>query len=347
MKDAGVVELVKYLMHFFAVFLLLLVPTRDMLAEADGGISKADCAWIENHAERLKCYDEIAGLKSDPMETEAEPSDTMPGHNDKSSYLSRLWDLDGKKEGDKYAIMAHRSSYILPFSHNNLPNKDPIEEASPGRDVKETEVKFQISLKVKLWPDMLGKNMDLWFGYTQQSFWQVYNTADSSPFRETNYEPELLVNYRTNFDVLGMKCRMINVGFNHQSNGQSEPLSRSWNRIVGNFGLERDDFTLLLKTWYRIPESSKDDDNPDTDDYFGHGEVCGYYLLGKHRLGAMLRNNLQSRDNRGALQLEWCFPLFGSVSGYLQYFTGYGENLLDYDHGVNRVSLGFILTDWM
>jgi phospholipase A1 len=347
MKDFTVVGLRKYLTLFCLVLPLVLIPRSNVLADAQRSMSEADCSRIDNHAERLKCYDDIAGRESDPKESDLEFSDTASGPSDESSYLSRLWDLDTSKRREKYSIMPYRSSYILPISYNNLPNKDPVEEASPGEDVQKTEVKFQISLKVKLWQDILGKDMDLWFGYTQQSFWQLYNTADSSPFRETNYEPEVLVNYRTNFDVLGMKCRIINMGFNHQSNGQSEPLSRSWNRIVWNLGFERDSFTLLLKTWYRIPESSEDDDNPDTDDYFGHGEISGYYFWRDHRLGAMLRNNLQPRDNRGALQLEWCFPLIKSVSGYLQYFTGYGENLLDYNNSVNRIGIGLILTDWI
>ena len=205
---------------------------------------------------------------------------------------------------------------------------------------------FQISVKFKLWQDVLGTDTDLWFGYTQRSFWQLYNTDESSPFRETNYEPELMLNYRTDFDILGVKCRMITVGFNHQSNGRSEPLSRSWNRIVGSLGFEKDNFTLILKTWYRVPESSEEDDNPDTDDYFGHGEIYGYYFWNKHRFGMMFRNNLQVSDNRGALQLEWSLPLIERVSLYAQYFTGYGESLLDYDHSVNRISVGLILVDW-
>jgi len=139
---------------------------------------------------------------------------------------------------------------------------------------------------------------------------------------------------------------MITVGFNHQSNGRSEPYSRSWNRIVGNLGLERGNTTLLLKTWYRIPDSDEKDNNPDLDDYMGHGEIWGYYVWNGHRFGVMLRNNLKFNDNRGAVQLEWTIPISEKVGFYIQYFNGYGESLLDYYDNANRVSLGVVLINW-
>ncbi len=263
------------------------------------------------------------------------------------SYLERSWELNENFKRGKYAIMAHRANYILPFSYNNRPNEAPIKLDSPDTDVLEAEVAFQISLKSKLWQDMFGQKLDLWFAYTQRSFWQLYNWSDSAPFRETNYEPELLFNLRMDMNLLGLYARCLNFGFNHQSNGQTEPLSRSWNRLVANLGVERGDFTLLLKGWWRIPESREDDDNPDIDDYMGPGEIWGYYQLDRHRIGVMLRNNLQGHDNRGAVQLEWSFPIMEKVGFYVQGFTGYGESLLDYDHSVNRIGIGFVLSDWL
>jgi phospholipase A1 len=68
----------------------------------------------------------------------------------------------------------------------------------------------------------------------------------------------------------------------------------------------------------------------------------------KQRFAVMLRNNLRS-DNLGAVQLDWSFPLpliGDKLSGYIQYFNGYGEGLLDYNKSVNRISAGFMLTDW-
>lgn len=312
---------------------------------AEAPRSLEECARIENATERLKCYDELAGRKT-AAEGMAITKETPSEEEEVPTYLAKLWDLDRESRRGKFAVKFHRSNYLLPFTYVENPNEKTVQEADSTEELKNAEIKFQLSFKVKLWQDILGKNMDLWFGYTQKSFWQFYNFEDSSPFRDTDYEPELLLNFRTNYDFLGLKGRFINVGFNHQSNGQSDPLSRSWNRFVVNFGFERDNFILLLNTWLRVPEDSDDDDNPDIESYLGYGELWGYYFWKNQRFGAMVRNNFNFDDNHGALQLEWAFPLIDRVSGYIQYFHGYGESLLDYNHSVRRIGLGFMIKDW-
>jgi len=267
-----------------------------------------------------------------------------PGVPQKPSYFTDLWHLDKEARAGKPWITFHRANYALAFSYNGSPNPAPLQEVDPAKTLVKPEVAFQLSFKAKLWQDVLGQDMDLWFAYTQRSFWQLYNFDDSSPFRETNYEPEVLLNFRTRFTVLGLKARFIQVGLNHQSNGQSEPLSRSWNRIVANVGVERGHLSLLFKGWYRVPD--EEDDNPGLTHDMGNGEVWAYYFIKKHRLGLMVRDNLNFRENRGAIQLEWSFPMFAMIGGYVQYFRGYGESLLDFNHRVNRIGVGFIVSDW-
>jgi phospholipase A1 len=322
----------------------------------------AECSSIDDDNARLKCYDDAAGRTSKTAETgtsegksapaalsppipktAAKPQD--PPDPTGLSVLARQWDLDETNRAKKFVIKPYRGNYVLPVAYNTSPNDDAYLDLDTNAKPQHTEAKFQISFKVKLWEDILGRDVDLWFGYTQLAFWQVYNRTLSSPFRETDYEPELLLNFRTDYDVFGLKGRFINLGLNHQSNGRSEPLSRSWNRVVANFGFERGPFNMLLKTWYRIPESESDDDNPDIEKYMGYGELWGYYFWKKTRFGMMVRNNLRS-DNKGAIQLEYAVPLIERISAYFQYFNGYGESLADYNKSVNRISIGFMLTDW-
>ncbi len=333
------------LIGLWLVPVLLGMASAETVTEPSQDMS--ECAKIDDDADRLKCYDALAGRKSREIEPAKESAEKAPEkQKEEASYFSRLWDLDEEGRLRKFAIKFHRSNYFLPITYNTSPNVDVLREDDPDKDIKKAEVAFQLSFKAKLWQDVLGQKMDLWFGYTQRSFWQLYNTEDSSPFRETNYEPELLLNFRTDYRILGLTGRFINLGFNHQSNGQSDPLSRGWNRVVANVGLERGRFSLLLKTWYRIPESAKRDDNPNIEKYLGYGEIWAYYFLKKHRLGLMVRNNFRFHTNRGAVQAEWSFPIYEWVNGYVQYFVGYGESLLDYNHTVNRIGIGFIVADW-
>lgn len=292
-----------------------------------------DCAAIPDDRERLSCYDARAGRP--------------PGRDpEEESYLTRIWDLEQKTRRRTFSLTPYRSSYILPFTYNSSPNEGPVRAADPGGRVLREEVQFQLSFKVKLWEDVLGRDLDLWAAYTQRSFWQFYDFDGSSPFRETDFEPELLLQFRTDYRVPGLRGRFVTVGFNHQSNGRGEPLSRSWNRLVAAAGFERNNLVLVLRGWYRIPESREDDDNPGIEKYLGYGEAELLYFWKECRLGLLWRNNLRTGENRGAIQLTASFPLLRRVSGYLLYYNGYGESLLDYNDSSNRFGIGFILKEW-
>jgi phospholipase A1 len=210
----------------------------------------------------------------------------------------------------------------------------------------EVEAKFQLSFQFDIWKNMFAKDIDLYFAYTQLAFWQVYNTQASSLFRETNYEPEAGLIFHPDFDILGLNNNQIRFGLVHQSNGRAEPLSRSWNRIFGMFMLQRGRFSTVFRPWYRIPEDEEDDDNPDIEDFMGHFEWYSSYKWRKHTISVLLRNNLKTSENRGGIRLDLSYPLTDRLKLYLQYFNGYGESLIDYNHANNRIGVGLILTEW-
>jgi phospholipase A1 len=176
------------------------------------------------------------------------------------------------------------------------------------------------------------------------SYWQAYNNELSSVFRDTNHEPEAWLQFNTNWDLLGIKSRIIQLGAWHQSNGKGEPLSRSWNRLYANFIFEKDNLVFGVKPWYRLPENN-DDDNHDINKYYGYGELSGFYKWDDHNLSFMLRNNLRSSENKGAIELGWTFPLYKKLRGYVQYFNGYGQSILDYNSAANTIGIGIALSD--
>lgn len=323
-----------------------------------------ECSRIQDDRERLECYDVLSGRKlpssaipdsGETVRTEGKQgtqsvAETNKTEDDKPSALSKLWELDQESRKQTFVVRLHRSNYILPWSYNQSPSARTSLDSDRYAMAQSTEAKYQISFKTKIWEDIAGSDFDLWFAYTQLSFWQVYNKAFSSPFRANDYEPELILNWRTDYDLFGLRGRIINLALNHQSNGRGQLLSRSWNRITASAGFERNDFNLLFRGWYRLPESRHEDDNRDILKYMGYGELTGTYHWKGNRFSVMFRNNLRSHENKGAIQIDWSFPFpfvkKDRVSGYVQYFNGYGESLLDYNKSINRIGVGVMLMDW-
>ena len=269
------------------------------------------------------------------------------------SALEKRLGKEEESESNLWTIMPHRRNYILLANHNfSTMNTDPWEEfVGEPVDLNNTEVKFQISFKFMLWENLFKKrtNGDLYFAYTQLAMWQLYNNDISSPFRDTNYEPEAFIAFDNDWKIFGLTNRINAFGFAHQSNGRAEPLSRSWNRLYASFVFERGNFASALKIWWRIPEDEEDDNNPDIEDYLGNFELRSAYAWRKHTFGLKWRNNLDFDENRGAIELNWSFPLWGTdrIKGYVQYFNGYGQCLLDYNASASTLGVGFLLTDWL
>lgn len=275
---------------------------------------------------------------------------TSTDDNTQGSAIDRRMELERISRDNPFVLTPHRTNYGL-ITYTDSPNQAPFDQFST--DLQNVEIKFQLSVKLQLFHALWKDNGFLYAAYTQQSMWQAFNAKESSPFRDTNHEPEVFLTFLTHQSLWGIKNRLISFGINHQSNGRNGSQSRSWNRLFAEFILEKDHFYFSIKPWWRIPEKQKSnpqdaqgDDNPDITDYMGHGEFMGLYEWHRHRLGIMLRNNL-SKHHYGAVRLDWTFPLMNRVRGYVQYFNGYGETLLDYNYNSNRLGIGVMFNDWL
>lgn len=273
------------------------------------------------------------------------PSHDAEVANDSS--LSQRLHFDKLTWDNPFSISMHKPNYVLVVSHNNKTNEAPFTKQFPSENITfdETELKFQISAKYPIATNLFGGDENLFFAYTNRSFWQMYN-SNSAPFRETNHEPELFLSLKNDWQVFGFTNSIVQVGIVHQSNGRAATLSRSWNRLFASFIFEKDNMIVGFKPWYRIKEDITEDNNPDIEDYMGVFELTGVYKKNQHTFSVMVRNNLQS-NNRGAIQLDWVFPLSNYLSGYIQVFDGYGESLIDYDYHQKSIGLGVTLSGWL
>lgn len=342
------------------------------------------CVALESNADRLACYDALYKIPPEAkpslvserlaaQELKPEPTEKLtlkekvshafserlfaveaPQLNPNLSMLDRRWELSQDSKLGTWNIRSYQPVYLMPgywtSDKNERPSSpNPTNTVQPDQEqqLKSMEAKFQLSLKTKAVENLFGDNGDVWVGYTQSSRWQVYNEAESRPFRETNYEPEASLVFRTNYELLGLNWRMLGLTLNHQSNGRSDPLSRSWNRVILNLGFERDNFALMLRPWYRIEEDSADDNNPDITDYVGRGDLTAFYRWKEHDFSLMLRHSLKGGDDsHGAVQFDWTFPISGKLRGQVQLFDGYGESLIDYNHRATYVGVGVSLMNW-
>lgn len=310
----------------------------------------ADAAAIEAK-QQLKALDESnpRGSRSDLYASE--PNDAIANAG-KGSLLDSRWELAKGSKLGTWNFRAYKPVYLLPAFWSSDPNvmphsPNPDNTVATPQELDSLETKFQLSFKTKAFENVFGDNGDLWMGYTQSSHWQVFNSGDSRPFRETNYEPEVLLVFRNNYSLFGWKGRMAAVGLNHQSNGRADPLSRSWNRVMLNVGLDREDWSIMLRPWYRIPESRNDDDNPDIEDYMGRGDMTLVHVVGDNEFSLMARHSLRGGDrSHGALQFDWGFPITRQLRGHLQIFDGYGESMIDYNHKATYIGLGVSLLEW-
>lgn len=271
---------------------------------------------------------------------------------EKYTPLSLSYDLDKNSERGTWTVRPYRPTYVLPLFYTFDPNLNPSTpsqdaESFNSNDIRETELKFQISLKTKVAEDLFDSSADLWFGYTQESHWQVYNEDNSRPFRATDYQPEIFLTQPVTADLpFGGRLRMLGAGAIHHSNGQDDPLSRSWNRAYLMAGAEWGKLSVVPRIWARVNnESSSSEDNPDIEDYMGYGDVkFSYDLPDRQSLSGTLRYNPST--NKGAAQLDYIYPLTENVNGYVQLFQGYGESIIDYNHENTSIGFGIVLNDW-
>jgi len=243
-----------------------------------------------------------------------------------------------KWEDSSFGLEPHYVNYLLPYGYRE--GKYKSYDITPEQ-YRNIEAELQISLKIGVAKNFFNLNEIYYISYSHRAFWQIY--VDSSPFRETNYNPEAFVVFPISDTDSIFKLRDLTIGYSHLSNGQGDNGSatsktRSVNYFYTTLRMTHDflitDFTL----W--VPFMGSDlSDNPDLIDYVGCGEVKFSYFTGKHMLTLKGRGNISTGN--GAVEATYSYPLIKDVYLYGKIFSGYGESLIDYNNYITKFSIGF------
>lgn len=343
------------------------------------------CTALADGPQRLACFDQWAQQQVVPVPSasqilnpvaedalsqpaavaaaEGAPAAASHGgcRDERYSVISRFYELEPGTDCGLFYFRGYQPLSVSVTGADRV-NRQP---SSPGKaqgayqDYRHEELRINLSVRTKVASGLLteasqGFQDSLWVAYSQQSHWQAFSSKLSSPFRNTDHEPEVFYVYPTDFKLPGgMRWRYSGVGLVHHSNGQSEPLSRSWNRWYVMTGADLGSrMQLHLKAWKRISESASSDDNPGIQNYWGRSEAkLVWHPNNDHTFRLVVRGT--PGKGKGAGQVEWLRAIGKEWSGgksnlrlHVQLFSGYGESLIDYNVKRTALSVGFSLLDF-
>ena len=210
-----------------------------------------------------------------------------------------------------------------------------------GQKIKadNSNVKFQLSINHRLTKSILPFDTYLFLHFSQKTIWNVME--ESLPMRDMNFNPGIglgrLIIHKNRY--IGKTLIMLE----HESNGKDSIMSRSWNKV--SFGINlmlSDNVDIQTKLWIPIIDG---ENNRDILKYNGVGHFGINYHTDNRRIHAGLLTTWRTESFSFNTQWELSFKLNDKVNQYLfiQYYNGYGENLLDYNRYKSVIRLGFVI----
>lgn len=202
-----------------------------------------------------------------------------------------------------------------------------------------SDAKFQISVSQRLTNSVLPLKTYLFLTYTQLAYWDIYK--ESFPFGDINYNPTIgfgkALAYKNRF--LGV----ISFQLEHESNGRDNEESRSWNKISFNsLFIMNQHWTFQTKAWIPLIDGQN---NRDIVSYKGWGHMAlEYNNKKKYNVGLLLTKRAGAFFDSNIV-VNFSYRLSKNENQYLfmEYYNGYGENLLFYNHYRHRLRIGFVI----
>lgn len=202
-----------------------------------------------------------------------------------------------------------------------------------------SDVKFQISLSIRLTNATLPWNTYLYLFYTQLTFWNVFQ--NSMPMRDMNFNPG--IGWTKPFFSKDRYIGKMTLIVEHESNGRDGDESRSWNRVaLAGSAVVTDWLMVHGKFWIPIIDGMN---NKDILRYSGLFRV-GFTLTSSNK---RWQGNLSLVKRKGNVfdwntiaEVSWKVSEKANVNLFAQYYNGYGENLLDYNKFHSRLRVGLV-----
>ena len=252
----------------------------------------------------------------------------------KNPYILKPKQLNISK--DEAIGMADRSPAFAVYRDNYFVTGIPLNKKVTNETA---DAAFQISIRHRLTKSILPFNTFAYLTYTQKSFWNIY--AESSPFKDTNYNPGLgLGKYLFHNNKLAGAAFLQLM---HESNGRDGDESRSWNYLSLSMKYYLNArLSLFGEFWLPYVDG---DNNKDLTDYRGLGYLSVNYISNKHKW--WLSADINPRDGVENINttLTAAFRISERANQYLfaRFFQGYGESQRDYNKYVINIRVGICI----
>ena len=237
---------------------------------------------------------------------------------------------------DSVRAILDKQPYFSLFKDNYFIGGIPIGEKITSRN---SDVKFQISVSQRLTKSKLPFDSYLFLQYTQKAFWNVFQA--SLPMRDLNFNPGIGLGHliiRKN-KYIGKAYVMVE----HESNGRDSIENRSWNKLtLGAAVLLNKNWEVQFKGWIPVIDGKENDDILK---YNGIFQVAANYRTDNRRLnlGLILTKRLTWFSFNTQVELSYKFNNNENQYFFVQYYNGYGENLLEYNQFKSILRVGFVI----
>lgn len=202
-----------------------------------------------------------------------------------------------------------------------------------------SDVKFQISMKLRVTNATLPWHTYLFIMYTQKTFWNIFQ--ESLPMRDMNFNPG--IGWTKPFFSKGRFIGDMTLLVEHESNGRDGPESRSWNRVsLCGKAIVSDWLMVHAKYWIPIIDGMN---NKDILNYAGIFQT-GFVMQkpdGEFALGVTLvKRKGWNLNFNTVVDFSWRVYDKMNLNLFVQYYNGFGENLIDYNRFHSRLRAGIV-----